>query len=340
MGGTIADVQNLRIYVPEARSADVVEMLESNPWVSSLAVMRGASLQPKGDLILADVAREVTNEVIEELRAMDIHREGSIHLTPIPTWLSQSAYEAERDAPGDPADAVVWADVIQTAYDDTALSWTFVSMLTLAVVIAEVAILLDSSILLVGAMVVGPEFGAVAALGLALVTRRRNLFSRALETLMVGFAVALLVGTVVAVGFHLAGWASAEDLLKPRPRTGFIYHPDKWSLFIAIVAGMVGVIAMTSQRSGALVGVFISVTTVPAAGNAALAIGLTEWGELAGSMAQLVINIVGMAVAGWLTLLYQGFVWEKIISVQSKRRVRAKARDKSPEPYRDPGGML
>jgi len=52
-----------------------------------------------------------------------------------------------------------------------------------------------------------------------------------------------------------------------------------------------------------LVGVFISVTTIPAAGNAAVAGVLGNWRETWLSLAQLGINLVGITVAATITLL-------------------------------------
>jgi hypothetical protein len=61
-------------------------------------------------------------------------------------------------------------------------------------------------------------------------------------------------------------------------------------------------LSLTSSKSAALVGVFISVTTVPAAGNAAVAGVLGDWHETWLSAAQLGINLVGIVLAGVLTL--------------------------------------
>ena len=114
----------------------------------------------------------------------------------MPAWLSQRGFEAERLAPGSGADSVVWADVTQRAYDDSELNWTYVSFMVLATLIAGIAIVLDSQILVVGAMVLGPEFGAIAALGVALVRRRLSLLRLAARTLVAGFAVAIAVTTL------------------------------------------------------------------------------------------------------------------------------------------------
>lgn len=302
-------MMNLRVYCPAALSAPVQEVLAAHVGVANVAVVAGGSATPPGDLILADIAREATNEIVDALVELGVQREGGFHLTPVETWVSERGLAAEEAAPGEEADAVVWAQVIAHAYDDTAMSWSYVVFLTLATILASIAIILDSPILVVGAMVLGPDFGPVAALGLAAVTRRRNLMRRALKLILVGFAIAIAVATLCAIAGSLLGWVPDVAVTSPRPGTAFIYHPDRWSIVVAVLAGIAGVLSLTTSSSNALVGVFISVTTVPAAGNIALGLAFAQWEQVTGSALQLVINIVGMAIAGWLTLLLQRRLW-------------------------------
>lgn len=93
------------------------------------------------------------------------------------------------------APTVVWAEVTQRAYEDSELNWTYSSFMTLATLIATIAIVLDSQILVIGAMVLGPEFGAVVALGVALVRRRFTLLRRAAVTLVARFGIAIALTT-------------------------------------------------------------------------------------------------------------------------------------------------
>ena len=303
---------HLRISVPTASTEAVLEVLTQEQGVSGLAVLRGASLKPVGDLVLADLAREAGNDVIDRLRALEVHRVGTVHVEPVRTWLSRDGWEAERRVPGSSADSVVWADVTQQAYDDSELNWTFLSFMSLATLIAAIAIVLDSQVLVIGAMVLGPEFGAVAGLGVALVRRRLSLLVRSARALAAGFGLAIVIATALSLVARGLGWVTLQDVTGPRPGTGFIYAPDKWSFIVAVIAAAAGVLSVTSSRVGGLSGVFISVTTVPAAGNIALGLAFEAWGEAWGSTQQLLLNLAGMAVAGWLTLALQQAVWARM----------------------------
>lgn len=308
----------LRISVPADLTPRVLAELTADPAVCDLASMPGTSLRPPGDVVVATVAREAADDLIERLAAIDVHRRGSLQITPLRAWASSAGLEAQRLAPGSSADSVVWADVTQQAYDDSEPNWTFMSLMSLATLIAAVAIVLDSQILIIGAMVIGPEFGAIAALGVGLVRRRPRLLGRAVGTLAAGFAVGIVVTLLLALLARAVGWVDAADITADRPQTGFVYTPDRWSFVVALIAASAGVLALTSARVGGLSGVFISVTTIPAAANVALGIAFWQPDEISGSLQQLGLNVAGMALAGWATLAIQQSVWSEV----SRRRSR------------------
>lgn len=313
-------VLHLRVTTPTELTPGVLDVVNGHPYVSAVGFHRGAALRPLGDIVTADVAREGANEILDALRDLGVHKYGTVHIEEVGTWLSHGAYEAESQAPGSSADAVVWAQVGNRAYADSEFNWTFLSFMTMATLLASIAIVVDSGILTVGAMVLGPEFGAIAAIGLALVRRRWHLLALATRTLTLGFGVAIAITTLAGLTGRLLGWVTLEDVIGPRPGTAFIYSPDKWSFIVAIVAAAAGVLSLTSAKVGGLSGVFISVTTIPAAGNVGLGLAFGAWGEIRGSVIQLVVNLAGMAIAGWLTLLLQQSIWSRI-SPRSKTMV-------------------
>ena len=88
--------------------------------------------------------------------------------------LSHVAAVAADAAPGLASDAVVWDEIEQKTGDETELSGTYLLMFSLATIIAGIGVLLDQPILIVGAMVVGPEFGPLAALCVGIVRGARR----------------------------------------------------------------------------------------------------------------------------------------------------------------------
>jgi len=304
-------VLHLQLRVPAALTDQVVQLLCDDETVTNVAVVEGGYAKPAGTLVVADVAREGANPVVAALRELDLHHEGSIMISEPDTLLSDAAEEAEKAAPGIPDDGIVWDVVENRVRKESVLSWAFLSFLTLATLIAGAGRLLDQPILIIGAMVVGPEFSPVAAICLALARPRPSILPGALTTLFGGFAIAVAVSTPLWFGAHAVGLATKADAATG-PQTDFIVQPDIWSFLIALLAGVAGVLALTTSKSGPLVGVFISVTTVPAVGTLALCIGVGVWSEIPGALAQLGVNLLGLVLAGTVTLLVQRTVWARI----------------------------
>ncbi|GAA1887182.1 DUF389 domain-containing protein [Lapillicoccus jejuensis] len=312
----------LRLSVPPALRDTVLPLLYDDPAVRNVVVLRDAARDPDGDAVLADVARERAGGLLAHLDELGLARSGAVSLQELTAAPYAGAVAAERAAPGSPEDGVIWRVVEDQAQAAVRPGWGFHAFLWLAVALAAVAVVTDSSILVVGAMVVGPEFSLVAAACVGLALRRPRLAARAAVVLVTGFALAVAVVTVLALLARVGGWVTVDDVLAPRPLTGFIWRPDRWSLVVALLAGIAGVLSTTSGRASALVGVFISVTTVPAAGN--LALGLAVWSpaEMGGSLAQLGLNLAGMVVAGTATLLGQRAYWSAMSSRRTARLPR------------------
>ncbi|GLW22076.1 DUF389 domain-containing protein [Microbispora triticiradicis] len=301
---------HLRVIAPYERTDRVVEALDRAPGVTNVVVLAKAARRPEGDVVLADVAREAANAVIEDLKALGLEEDGSITAEEIELSISRGAVEAEERAPGEGDDAVVWDQFEARVALDSRITWAFLAFLTIATQLAAIGVLIPSQILIVGAMVLGPEFGAVAAVSFGLLGRHWALIGAAVRTLAVGFAVATAVTLACALVSRGIGMIT-PDMLRHNDEVHFIVKPDRWSFIVALLAGAAGVLSITAGKSSALVGVFISVTTVPAAGYMAAALALGRWDDVGGSALQLVVNIAGMVVAGTLTLFLQRRLWTR-----------------------------
>lgn len=303
---------HLRLIVPAEHSEAVDSCLADAPGVTNVVCLRGVAVDPAGDMVICDVARESASAVIEQLRGLGLDRAGSIAVEEVDVSLSRAAREAERRAPGFGTDAVVWEEVEARTTEESTLSVTYLVFMSVAMMIAGVGLLLDQPILIVGAMVVGPEFGPLAGLCVGIVQRRSTEAKRSLAALLAGFPVGMAVTMLFTWGLTAAGLLDRSMLVTNRPMTEFIYKPDALSFVVAFLAGIAGMLSLTSAKSGALVGVLISVTTVPAASNVAVATAYGVFGEAAGSALQLGINLGGIALAGTLTLLVQRQVWHQV----------------------------
>ncbi|MEU6115598.1 DUF389 domain-containing protein [Streptomyces sp. NPDC047117] len=311
---------HLRLIVPADRTDEVAGLLERTVGTTHLVVLAGVARDPAGSVITCDVAREAGDEVLAALRERGIDECGSIAVEDIDLSLSKSAVRAEEDAPGEGADAVLWEQLSEATHEESTLTVTYLAFLTIAMMLAACGVVLDNAILIVGAMAVGPEFGPLAGICTAVVQRAPRLAWRSLVALLAGFALAMVLTAGFSWFMEAVGLFHSYDVDAERPNTSFIWQPDLLSFVVAFLAGIAGTLSLTSAKSGALVGVAISVTTVPAAANAAVAFIYDDYAQTWGSSGQLLVNLAGIVLAGTLTLLTQKYFWSR-----QRRRTAPKA---------------
>jgi len=308
---------HLRIVTTPDKAQPALELLERSASVCNVVFLAGAARRPAGDVILADVAREDASVVISELKELGIARDGSIALEEIDTQISEMAEAAVEDAKGAPADAVVWEEVESRTSEGVELSATFVAFMVIAALLAAVGIYQDSAILIVGAMVVGPEFGPLAGFCVAAVHKRGALALRSAVALAVGFPLAIASVYLAAISFIGVGLFEESFSTQGHSLSNIISQPDFFTFFVAACAGAAGMLSLSTAKSGALIGVLISVTTIPAAANIGVAAAYEDWSSWRGSIEQLGINLGSIIVAGTAVLYVQ-----RLLYLRRKQRHR------------------
>ena len=302
---------HLRIVAPSWEAQQAVDLLKRVDSACNLIHVPGAAHKPDGDLILVDIAREDASVIVSDLKELEIHRCGSIAIESSETHISELVDEVERRAPRDPGDAVVWEGVGARPSEESKLTVSFVLFMILAAVIATVGILEDSEILIVGAMVVGPEFGPIAGFSTALVERRIKLAGTSLLALAVGLPAAVTAAWLLVLALKAAGIAPDSFSDQDHGLAVIISDPNELSALVAAAAGAAGVLSLTTAKSGALIGVLISVTTIPAAANIGLSAAYEDWPTWRGSQAQLAINVAAILTAGVATLWIQRLLYKR-----------------------------
>jgi uncharacterized hydrophobic protein (TIGR00271 family) len=170
--------------------------------------------------------------------------------------------------------------------------------------------------------VVGPEFGPIAGFCVATVERRPELAKRSALAMATGTSAAIAATVVWSLLFRWTGLDS-DGPGDVHPLTEFIANPDFFSFFVAYLAGTAGVLSLTSTKSGALIGVLISVTTIPAIANIGVAAAYEDWSEFGGAAAQLGLNVVALCLGGIARL----YVQRRVYLMRLRRHMATSARE-------------
>jgi uncharacterized hydrophobic protein (TIGR00271 family) len=156
----------------------------------------------------------------------------------------------------------------------------------------------------------------------------RSLALRSFLALAVGFPLAIGAVALTSLIFVAADLTPEHFSLADHSLAKAISSPDFFALFVALCAGAAGMLSLSTAKSGALIGVLISVTTIPAAANVGIAAAYGDWPVFRGSLAQLGVNLAGILFAGTLTLAIQRVVYER----RRRRHIASLAAASSDEP--------
>ncbi|MGI8612763.1 MAG: DUF389 domain-containing protein, partial [Nocardioidaceae bacterium] len=139
---------------------------------------------------------------------------------------------------------------------------------------------------------------------------------------LIGFPLAIAVTGVLVAVLHAVGEVPQAYLDGRQTLTSFVSSPTVFSVIVALLAGVAGTISLTAEKSSTLVGVFISVTTVPAAAAIAAAAVTGQGSQAVGAIVQLLVNLACIVLASTITLHVQRGLWRRI----TDRRAAATSR--------------
>lgn len=302
---------HVRVVSPATRTRSLTDRLAVAPGVQNVVVRAGAARRPDGDAVQFDVRDAAANPVFQALRDLGLDRDSVICVERVDATLTERSPVSRGGGALRQETAPVWEIVEAVISQGEAYAPSFYILLAIASLIGAVGILTNSQILIVGAMVVGPEYNAIIGVALGISRRSRAEVRDGLLALCWGFLAAIAVSLLFGVAARASGKTPEPFLRGIRPVADLINAPDIFSVIVAVLAGLVGVVSLTEARANALIGVFISVTTIPAAASTGVSIAYLSWSEARGSVLQLLLNVVLLIVVGAAGLRAQRAIWRR-----------------------------
>ncbi|MGZ8625419.1 MAG: DUF389 domain-containing protein [Actinomycetota bacterium] len=298
-------VLSLTIFVPEARARAVLDLLVGVGGVHNVIRVPGAAVETGEDLIAAAVEAAAADRVVESLTASGVAPD-RVTLSRRGIDVTEMGHgEDDLDLWDEGADVVVWDEVVEDAAEESRLSLTYLVIMAVAGLVAAMGVYDDQPVLVVGAMALSPDLMPLSSLSVGIVTRRFRIAGRGVVTLLAGLGVAAGVGAVTiavasGVGRDPAGGGFGRGVL-----TTFITRPGVAGAVVALAGGVAAMLSFQRRSAGAVVGVAISVTTIPAAAGLGIAIGLADGAHALGALGVLAINLSCLTLGAVATAAVQ-----------------------------------
>ncbi len=167
-------------------------------------------------------------------------------------------------------------------------------LLAFAIIIASVGLNVNSTAVIIGAMLVSPLMGPIVGIGYAVAVADLQLFRASLKNLFLATVVSLVASTAY---FSVSPLSEAHSELLNRTQ------PTIFDVLIALFGGLAGIVGMTRrERSNVLPGVAIATALMPPLCTAGFGLSRLDAGFFAGAFYLFFINCVFIAFATWMVV--------------------------------------
>lgn len=169
-------------------------------------------------------------------------------------------------------------------------------ILACAILIASIGLNVNSTAVIIGAMLISPLMGPIVGAGFSLGTYDFKLLRRSIKNL----AIATVVGLIVSgIYFYITPYKEVQSELLART------SPNIYDVLIAFFGGLVGVIATTRVEKGnPIPGVAIATALMPPLCTAGYGIAMLNWQYFLGALYLYAINCFFIFLATYLIVKY------------------------------------
>ena len=188
--------------------------------------------------------------------------------------------------------------------------WTLI----FAILIASIGLNINSTAIIIGAMLISPLMGPIVGMGFGLGTNDFTLFKKAARNILVAVIIAILTSTIY---FFLSPFKEAQSEILSRT------NPTAFDVFIGILGGLTGIVAATrKEKSNSIPGVAIATALMPPLCTVGYGLATLQYKIAYGAFYLFVINGLFIAVATLAVTKYMRF--KKVTYVDQKKARRVK----------------
>ena len=192
-----------------------------------------------------------------------------------------------------------YASLFTSLREESRVTQNFMVLLILATMIATFGLFINSSSVIIGAMLLAPLMQPIVSLSMGVLRQDVTLEMHGAKTIAIGVLAVLFTAACIAM------FTPIEHLTSEMAGR---LSPTILDLFVAIVSGAAAAYAKSNEKIlGSLAGVAIAVALVPPIAVAGIGIGWGDWSMFSTAFLLFITNLVGIVLAAAFTFAMLGF---------------------------------
>jgi uncharacterized hydrophobic protein (TIGR00341 family) len=248
------------------------------------------------DLVIITIPDEMVNDFITKLKGADIDKVGTVSIMPIHASLSQVK-------PEKPPTIAPKEEIIESARRATYLTKGYMFMIVISSFVATLGLLLNSTAVVIGAMVIAPLLGPSIASCVGTVMGDTALFKKGIISTFLGLLIVIIAAAITAFFVNSLGLLPPLVDFSVEELPSEILERTTLNVLIvglALASGAAGAYSFAEKKGEILVGVMIAVALVPPASIVGIGIALLDVEFIFSSGLLLLVNVICINIAGTL----------------------------------------
>jgi len=325
-------VKQVQITVPYEKTEAVIDFL-----LDSLSIKNVMKFNTDNAIVLQfRISDDSVNETIEGLKSRGVGVEyGFVDILDLKASLPRESEEKSNDTKIQREATLAVEEIYDNVKKQSSLSFDYIAFIILAAIMAGIGLIQNNVTVIVASMLLSPLMGPMLGVAFGYVIRDNALLLKGTKNELIGLALSLLVGAVLAVFIFLllpdmvpiiqndVGTGTIVNITEITRRAGF----SGLDVGVAIFSGAAVAVSVTKGDMSSLVGVAISAALMPPAVNASmmvilglatadawvLAVGIGSFGLLAMNIILIVISaFVMFKVKGLTSMADKSATWTAV----------------------------
>nr|WP_240147629.1 TIGR00341 family protein [Halorussus sp. JP-T4] len=293
----------IHVLIPEERRGPILGALDSKQ--IDYAVLETDERTGEEVLVEFPLPSDGVGDVMDALRDAGLEEDEYTVMATAETAATPNMELLEQRY-SDDFDPLTRKELRSKARDMARDKVSFVWMIFLSAIIATAGLLVDSPAVVVGSMVIAPFVGPVLTASVGAVTGDREMLRDSIVLQGVGVVIAIV--TALAFGYFLQTFSFVPPLqITALGQISSRVSPSLLTVAVGLAAGSASAFGLTTKGPTSLIGVMIAAALIPAAATTGIAV---VWGFpviALGSLLLLLVSMVGINVAAFVTLRYLGY---------------------------------
>lgn len=204
--------------------------------------------------------------------------------------------------------------VLDTVKNNITFRGSNLWILACAIVVASVGLNVNSTAVIIGAMLISPLMGPIVGAGFGLGTYDFELLKKSLKNLFIATIVSLIVSTIY---FFISPFKEAQPELLSRT------SPNIYDILIAFFGGIVGAVAITRiEKGNPIPGVAIATALMPPLCTAGYGLATANLKYFLGAMYLYGINCIFICISTFLIVKYLSYPIKKQLDETTQKKVK------------------